>query len=97
MPFLPNDPNINRNGRKKGVPNRNTKEIRELIHHVYELNLEAILSRFNELSLKERIMLNKDFLPFVISRFTELDIPMSERKLNLPKWMFEGDEENELD
>jgi hypothetical protein len=96
MPFIKNDININRNGRKKGVPNRNTKQIRELIHYAYEINLEAILSRFDELTLKDRISLNKDLIPYVLTRYSDLDIPIEQRKVNLPKWMFEGVDENEL-
>ena len=95
MPFTKNDPNINRLGRKLGSKNKKTSELRELIKSVYEMNLQTIYSLLETLSIRDRITLNRDLLPFVISRFAELDIPIEQRKVNLPPWMFEGDEENE--
>jgi hypothetical protein len=93
MPFIKNDSRINRNGRPVGSMNKKTKELRDLIKAVHEINLNTILSQLERLSMRERLLLNRDLLPFVISRFGELDVPVSERKVNLPEWMFEEDED----
>jgi hypothetical protein len=95
MPFKTGDPNINRTGRKLGSKNRKTSELRDLIKSVHEMNLQTIYSLLETLSIRDRITLNRDLLPFVISRFAELDIPIQERKVNLPKWLTQGDDENE--
>ena len=44
MPFTPGDPNINKNGRGKGTPNKTTKEIREAYQNLVEMNLENMTS-----------------------------------------------------
>jgi hypothetical protein len=48
MPFTPGDPNINRNGRPKGSPNKITEDLREAFALVLENNLpqlEILLAR----------------------------------------------------
>jgi len=42
MPFTPGDPNINRNGRPKGSPNKITEELRQAFALVLENNLPAL-------------------------------------------------------
>jgi len=42
MPFTPGDPNINRNGRPKGSPNKITEDLREAFALVLENNLPAL-------------------------------------------------------
>ena len=39
MPFTKNDKNINTQGRKKGVPNKTTIEVKTLLINVFENNL----------------------------------------------------------
>lgn len=66
MPFKPKDENINRNGRTKGVPNKTTSEIKTLLISVFNDNLEQIISNQNNLSLQERLLLNKTLLPYIL-------------------------------
>lgn len=40
--FKGGDENINRNGRPKGVPNKNTKEIRQAYQNLVEMNLDRM-------------------------------------------------------
>jgi hypothetical protein len=66
MPFQKNDKNINTKGRAKGVPNKTTSEIKTLLLSVFNDNLNEILSKQNELTLNERLALNKTLLPYII-------------------------------
>jgi len=66
MPFQKNDKNINTKGRAKGVPNKTTSEIKSLLLSVFNDNLNEILSRQTELTLNERLALNKTLLPYII-------------------------------
>ena len=66
MPFKANDKNINRNGRAKGVQNKTTSEIKTLLVTVFNDNLEQIISNQNNLSLQERLLLNKTLLPYIL-------------------------------
>ena len=66
MPFEKNDKNINTKGRMKGVPNKTTSEIKTLLLSVFNDNLNEILLRQSELTLNERLALNKTLLPYII-------------------------------
>lgn len=66
MPFEKNDKNINTKGRMKGVPNKTTSEIKTLLLSVFNDNLNEILLRQTELTLNERLALNKTLLPYII-------------------------------
>lgn len=73
MPFLPNDKNINRNGRKKGVPNKTTSNLRETIELIQTDNLSFILEHLCNLTLKERLQLNRDLLPFIVPKYATIN------------------------
>lgn len=66
MPFEKNDKNINTKGRMKGVPNKTTSQIKTLLLSVFNDNLNEILLRQSELTLNERLALNKTLLPYII-------------------------------
>lgn len=66
MPFKANDKNINRNGRSKGVPNKTTSQIKTLLISVFNDNIEQIISNQENLSLQERLQLNKTLLPYIL-------------------------------
>ena len=66
MPFEKNDKNINTKGRMKGVPNKTTSQIKILLLSVFNDNLNEILLRHTELTLNERLALNKTLLPYII-------------------------------
>jgi hypothetical protein len=87
MPFTKNDPNINRNGRKQGSKNKRTTELRNLIKLVHEMNLQAIHDMLESLSIRERLILNRDLISYSISRFYDPDTSAIEKAVNLPQWM----------
>jgi len=66
----------NREGRKKGTPNKNTKEIREAFKNLIELNLEQMQKDLKELEPKDRLKMIIDLSTFVIPKLkqTELSI-----------------------
>ncbi len=66
MPFTKQDTNINRKGRAKGQTNLKTSELKSLLVSAFENNLTEILAHQHELTLKERILLNKTLLPYVL-------------------------------
>jgi hypothetical protein len=68
MPFTKDDLNINRQGRPVGSLNKNTGHIKDLIFDLYNSNLAHIKSDFNNLTLEQRLQLNKDLLPYLLSK-----------------------------
>lgn len=72
MPFLPNDENINRNGRKKGSLNKLTTNLRDTLETVQNENLAFILAHLSNLTLRERLQLNRDLLPFIVPKYTTI-------------------------
>ena len=78
MPFTSNDKNINYAGRKKGSLNKTTITLREKVEKLHHENLDAILVQMSNLTLKERIQLNRDLLPFILPKYAtihEVDAP----------------------
>jgi hypothetical protein len=70
MPFLPNDQNINRSGRKKGSLNKLTSNLRDTLETIQTENLAFILAHLDNLSLRERLQLNRELLPFIVPKYT---------------------------
>lgn len=66
MPFSKNDKNININGRKKGIPNTNTKDLKFLIGCLFYNNLEQLIEYEENLNITQRLNLNKTLLPYVL-------------------------------
>ena len=66
MPFSKNDKNINIQGRKKGTPNTNTKDLKFLIGCLFYYNLEQVIEHEESLNITQRLNLNKTLLPYVL-------------------------------
>lgn len=66
MPFTKGDTRINIKGRTKGVQNKQTHELKILLVTLFESNLSEILAKQDELSLNERLALNRTLLPYVL-------------------------------
>jgi hypothetical protein len=66
MPFTKNDKNINIKGREKGVPNKTTQELKTLLVTIFENNLEEILKQQENLTLNERLNLNRTLLSYIM-------------------------------
>ena len=70
MPFKANDTNINTKGRAKGVKNKITLKTRNLLEALHSDNLNSIISEIDTLSIKDRLQLNRDILPFILPKYT---------------------------
>jgi|APGre2960657468_1045069.scaffolds.fasta_scaffold80184_2 hypothetical protein len=66
MPFIKGDTRINTKGRAAGVQNKKTHELKSLLVTLFESNLSEILLRYDELTLNERLALNRTLLPYVL-------------------------------
>ena len=66
MPFIKGDTRINTKGRADCVQNKKTHELKSLLVTLFESNLSEILLRYDELTLNERLALNRTLLPYVL-------------------------------
>ena len=73
MPFKANDTNINTKGRAKGVKNKLTSNTRSLLEGLFNENLSVIIANTDTFTMKERMQLNKDILPFILPRYTTVN------------------------
>jgi hypothetical protein len=72
MPFQKRDSKINRAGRTKGTPNKSTAKLRETIELIQAENLDYIQAHLRDLTLKERLQLNRDLLPFIAPKYASV-------------------------
>ena len=64
----------NREGRKKGTPNKNTKEIREAFKNLIELNLEQMEKDLKQLEPKDRLKMIIDLSSFILPKMKQTDM-----------------------
>lgn len=55
MPFIKNDPKINKSGRPKGVPNKTTDQLRGMFQTFLEANIDTLQNDFDMLEPKDRL------------------------------------------
>jgi len=86
MPFRKNDSRINKNGRPKGSPNKNTDELRNVFHSFLEANLDSMQKDFDMLEAWQRLQfierIAKMLLPPLVTIETTEQRPVI-RVLNL--------------
>jgi len=56
MPFIKNDPKINKSGRPKGVPNKTTDQLRGMFQTFLEANIDTLQNDFDMLEPKDRLL-----------------------------------------
>jgi hypothetical protein len=61
-------------GRTKGVPNKQTSEIRHYLTQLIENNLETLESDLNELNAKDRLNIVIQLLKYVTPQFKSVEI-----------------------
>jgi hypothetical protein len=64
----------NREGRPKGTPNKNTKEIREAFKNLIEDNIDQMTKDLKQLEPKDRLKFIIDLSTFVIPKLKQADI-----------------------
>jgi hypothetical protein len=68
MPY-PKGVTNNPYGRKKGIPNRSTAEMRDSIQAFVEHNLQKIQDDFDELDSVERLRILERFMQYIMPRY----------------------------
>ena len=69
---MANTTGIKHGGRKKGTPNRMTKELRSILKDVIYQEIEIIQDHLDQLSPKERVDLLIKLMPFVLPKTTSI-------------------------
>lgn len=83
MPFTKNDKNINTNGRKKNVPNKNTAVLKELITETIQDNYSNFNNRLNSLNDKDFVQAYISVLKYVLPTLKAMEV--KENTNELPK------------
>lgn len=78
MPFIKNDLRINRKGRPKGIQNKTSSELKEMLQSIFEFNVQVINENLNYLTLTDRINFNKILLPYLLPRLNNVSISSQE-------------------
>jgi len=71
MPFIKGKSG-NVQGRKHGVPNKTTKEMKEILKTVLEENLAYLNSVQDQLTIQDRIALIKTMLPYTNAKLSSI-------------------------
>jgi hypothetical protein len=64
-------------GRTKGTPNRTTKELKELIHNIVEVQLDTIEEDLKDLEPKDRLNILLKLVEYVLPKQREQKIDFS--------------------
>ncbi|HEY5124522.1 MAG TPA: DUF5681 domain-containing protein [Ignavibacteria bacterium] len=78
----------NPHGRKKGVPNKVTGELREVIKMFLESKFEEVVKVWQKANPKEKLTFFKDLMPFVIPRMQSVDLDMDLSSLSEEQLIF---------
>lgn len=79
----------NYKGRKKGIPNKVTKDIREALHSFIEGNLSSIQATFDQLEPKDKIRYLIDLLPFILPKYQSTALQIQNDFLGVDKIFIE--------
>ena len=74
MPFTENDKNINRGGRKKNVPNKNTAVLKSLITETIQYNYSNFNTRLNNLNDKDFVQAYISVLKYVLPTLKAMEV-----------------------
>jgi len=69
---MANTTGIKYGGRKKGTPNRMTKELRSILKDVMYKEIEIIQDHLDQLSSKERLEILIKIMPFILPKTTSI-------------------------
>ena len=70
----------NPNGRKKGTPNKITKDLRESLQFFLETNEATFQATFDKLEPKDKIRYYIDLLPFVIPKLQSTQLQVEDNQ-----------------
>ena len=64
----------NLKGRPKGSVNKTTLELRDKLNNLHEKNFEYILKEIDSLTIRQRLQLNKDILPYISPKLSSIEV-----------------------
>ena len=64
----------NLKGRPKGSVNKTTLELRDKLNNLHEKNFEYILKEIDSLTMRQRLQLNKDLLPYISPKLSSIEV-----------------------
>ena len=64
----------NRRGRPKGSVNKTTLELRDKLNNLHQKNYEYILQEIDNLTMRQRLQLNKDLLPYISPKLSAIEV-----------------------
>jgi hypothetical protein len=64
----------NPKGRKKGALNKSTNQVRDILMKAHANNFDLIMQQINEMTLKERLQFNRDILPYIAPKLSNIAI-----------------------
>jgi hypothetical protein len=64
----------NLKGRPKGSVNKTTLELRDKLNNLHEKNFEYILKEIDSLTMRQRLQLNKDILPYISPKLSSIEV-----------------------
>jgi hypothetical protein len=64
----------NRRGRPKGSVNKTTLELRDKLNNLHQRNYEYILNEIDNLTMRQRLQLNKDLLPYISPKLSAIEV-----------------------
>ena len=64
----------NLRGRPKGSVNKTTLELRDKLNNLHQKNYEYILNEIDNLTMRQRLQLNKDLLPYISPKLSAIEV-----------------------
>lgn len=64
----------NLKGRPKGSVNKTTLELRDKLNNLHQKNFEYILKEIDSLTMRQRLQLNKDLLPYISPKLSSIEV-----------------------
>ena len=74
MPFTKDDKRINRNGRTKGTPNKNTQELKELLAQMLQGYLDELNTQSDQLTLRDKLNFSRYVLPYLLPKLNNVTL-----------------------
>ena len=74
MPFTKDDKRINRNGRTKGTPNKNTQELKELLAQMLQGYLDELNTQSDKLTLRDKLNFSRYVLPYLLPKLNNVTL-----------------------
>jgi len=74
MPFTKDDKRINRNGRTKGTPNKNTQELKQLLAQMLQGYLDELNTQSEQLTLRDKLNFSRYVLPYILPKLNNVTL-----------------------